>query len=75
MGEMGTIDRALRNATVCATSKVKVIFFTQSQVKQLRKDLPAVDEKLQKILKEREGSSRQREERAAELLTRMGGRA
>ena len=53
IGEMGTIDRALRNATVCATSEVKAVYFTQSQVKQLRKDHPGVDEKLQKILKER----------------------
>jgi CRP/FNR family transcriptional regulator, cyclic AMP receptor protein len=53
VGEMGAIQRGLRNATVLATSKVKVIYFTQSQVKQLRKDIPDLDERLQKILEER----------------------
>lgn len=53
VGEMGAIQRGLRNATVIATSPVKVVFFTQSQVKQLRKDIPDLDERLQKILEER----------------------
>lgn len=53
VGEMGSIQRSLRNATVVATSKVKVVYFTQSQLKQLRKDIPDLDERLQKILEER----------------------
>lgn len=53
VGEMGAIQRGLRNATVIAKGTVEVIYFTQSQVKKLRNDIPDLDERLQKILEER----------------------
>ena len=53
VGETGVVKRGLRNADVVATSPVKAIFFTQDQVKQMRRDLPDLDEKLHELLEER----------------------
>ena len=53
VGETGVVKRGLRNADVVATSPVKAIFFTQDQVKQMRKDLPDLDDKLHQLLEER----------------------
>jgi hypothetical protein len=47
------VKRGLRNADVVATSQVKAIFFTQDQVKRMRKDLPDLDDRLQALLEER----------------------
>jgi CRP-like cAMP-binding protein len=55
VGEAGVVGRGLRNADVVAKSDVKAIFFTQDQVKKMRRDVPALDEKLDKILAERDG--------------------
>ena len=55
VGETGVVGRGLRNADVVATSDVKAIFFTQDQVKKMRKDVPGLDEKLDEILEERDG--------------------
>ena len=55
VGEAGVVGRGLRNADVVAKSDVKAIFFTQDQVKKMRRDVPALDEKLDKILEERDG--------------------
>jgi CRP/FNR family cyclic AMP-dependent transcriptional regulator len=54
VGERGVLKRGLRNATVVATSPVRAIFVTSSQVRQLRQDHPDLDERLQTILDERE---------------------
>jgi CRP-like cAMP-binding protein len=53
VGETGVLKRGLRNADVVATSPVKAIFFTQDQVKQMRKDMPDLDDRLQQLLEER----------------------
>jgi CRP/FNR family transcriptional regulator, cyclic AMP receptor protein len=55
VGETGVVKRGLRNATVVATSPVRVIFFTHTQVKQMRRDLPDLDERLHAILEQRGG--------------------
>jgi CRP/FNR family transcriptional regulator, cyclic AMP receptor protein len=54
VGERGVLKRGLRNATVVATSPVRAIFITSSQVRQLRQDHPDLDERLQGILDERD---------------------
>ncbi|HEX2231883.1 MAG TPA: cyclic nucleotide-binding domain-containing protein [Thermoleophilaceae bacterium] len=53
VGETGVVKRGLRNADVVATSPVKAIYFTQDQMKQMRKDLPDLDDRLHQILEER----------------------
>jgi CRP/FNR family cyclic AMP-dependent transcriptional regulator len=53
VGETGVVKRGLRNADVVATSQVKAIFFTQDQVKQMRQDMPDLDDKLHQLLEER----------------------
>ncbi len=55
VGETGAVGRALRNATVIATSPLRVIFFTQADIDRLRKQIPDLDERLQKLLGERGG--------------------
>ena len=54
VGEVGVVGRGLRNADVVAKSDVKALFFTQDQVKKMRKDVPGLDEKLDEILQERD---------------------
>jgi len=53
VGETGVVKRGLRNATVVATEPVRVIAFTQDQVKKMRKALPELDEQLHDLLEER----------------------
>jgi CRP-like cAMP-binding protein len=53
VGETGVVKRGLRNANVVATSPVRAIFFTQDQVRRMRKDLPDLDDRLQALLEER----------------------
>ena len=55
VGETGVVNRGLRNASVVATKPVKAIFFTHSQVKQMRRDMPELEEKLEKLLEQRGG--------------------
>ena len=55
VGETGVVGRGLRNADVVATNDVTAIFFTQDQVKRMRKNVSEVGEKLERILEEREG--------------------
>lgn len=54
VGETGAVGRALRNATVVATTPVRVIFFTQADIGRLRKTIPDLDDRLQAILRQRE---------------------
>jgi CRP/FNR family transcriptional regulator, cyclic AMP receptor protein len=53
VGETGVVKRGLRNASVVATSPVRAIFFTQDQVKAMRRDLPDLDDRLHEILEQR----------------------
>jgi CRP-like cAMP-binding protein len=55
VGEAGLLKRGLRNADVVATEKVKAIFFTQDQVRALRRDMPDFDERLQQAMEEHGG--------------------
>ena len=55
VGEAGLLKRGLRNADVVATGKVKAIFFTQDQVRALRRDMPDFDERLQKAMEDHGG--------------------
>jgi CRP/FNR family cyclic AMP-dependent transcriptional regulator len=50
VGEAGLLKRGLRNADVVATGPVKAIFFTQDQVRALRREVPGFDERLQKAM-------------------------
>src|ERR671934_2926568 len=47
LGETGVLKRGLRNADVVATSGTRLIFFTHSQVKQMRKESPELGERLE----------------------------
>jgi CRP/FNR family cyclic AMP-dependent transcriptional regulator len=55
VGETGVLNRGLRNADVVATSPVRVVYFTHNQVKQMRKDMPEVGERLETLSQERGG--------------------
>ena len=55
LGETGVLKRGLRNADVVATSGTRLIFFTHSQVKQMRKESPELAERLQAVAEERGG--------------------
>jgi CRP/FNR family cyclic AMP-dependent transcriptional regulator len=53
VGETGAVQRALRNATVRATSPLRLILFTQADIDRVRKEIPDLDEKLHEVLRER----------------------
>jgi CRP-like cAMP-binding protein len=53
VGETGVVQRALRNASVVATSPLRVIFFTQADVGRLSKEIPDLDDRLGAILEQR----------------------
>jgi CRP-like cAMP-binding protein len=55
LGETGVLKRGLRNADVVATTGTQLIFFTHSQVKQMRKESPELAERLQAVAEERGG--------------------
>jgi CRP/FNR family transcriptional regulator, cyclic AMP receptor protein len=55
VGETGVMKRGLRNAEVVATEPVRLIFFTQDQVRKLRRDMPELEQRLQSLLEERGG--------------------
>ena len=55
VGETGLLKRGLRNADVVATSPVQVIFFTHTQVKQMRREMPELGERLESLAEERGG--------------------
>lgn len=55
VGEAGLLKRGLRNADVVAKEKVKVIFFTQDQVRALRRDLPNFSDRLQEQMEKHGG--------------------
>jgi CRP/FNR family cyclic AMP-dependent transcriptional regulator len=53
VGETGVMERALRNATVTATTEVTGIVIAHSDIKELRKEDPDLEQRLQKVLEER----------------------
>jgi CRP/FNR family cyclic AMP-dependent transcriptional regulator len=52
-GEMGLLEQALRNATVTATSPMKVITLTGWDIKRLEKRSPQAVEEIRRVIEER----------------------
>jgi CRP/FNR family transcriptional regulator, cyclic AMP receptor protein len=56
-GEVGVLDDALRNATVTATSRLKLIIVDQLEVQRLREEAPGVYQRIEKLAEDRRGPS------------------
>jgi CRP/FNR family cyclic AMP-dependent transcriptional regulator len=54
IGETGVVGRKLRNATVVATSPLRAALIAHSDIKQVRKEHPELDERLRAVIEERE---------------------
>ncbi len=54
-GEVGMLDDDMRNATVTATSRMKLISMGHFEVKRLKKDAPGVYASIEKLVEERKG--------------------
>jgi CRP/FNR family transcriptional regulator, cyclic AMP receptor protein len=54
VGERGVLRRALRNADVVATTPVRVLYFHRNKIRNLRDDLPEIDERLKALAEQRE---------------------
>jgi CRP/FNR family cyclic AMP-dependent transcriptional regulator len=52
-GEVGMLDDDMRNATVTATSRMKLISMGHFEVKRLKKDAPDVYAKIEALVEER----------------------
>jgi CRP-like cAMP-binding protein len=52
-GEVGVLDDALRNATVIATSPLKLIIMDQLEVQGLRESAPGIYDRIEKLAHER----------------------
>jgi CRP-like cAMP-binding protein len=52
-GEMGLLEQALRNATVTATSPMKVVTLTGWDMKRLEKNSPQAVEEIRRVIEER----------------------
>jgi CRP-like cAMP-binding protein len=52
-GEMGLLEKALRNATVTATSPMKVVTLTGWDMKRLEKNSPQAVEEIRRVIEER----------------------
>jgi CRP/FNR family cyclic AMP-dependent transcriptional regulator len=53
IGETGVVRHALRNATVVATSPLRALVIAHSDIKQVRREHPEFDERLQAVMEER----------------------
>jgi CRP-like cAMP-binding protein len=53
LGEMGTLGKTQRNASVVATSPVRAIVMTAHDVRTLARDLPAIGRPLEQAISER----------------------
>ncbi|MFN2612724.1 MAG: cyclic nucleotide-binding domain-containing protein, partial [Solirubrobacterales bacterium] len=54
-GEVGLLDDALRNATVTATSRLKLIILDQLEVQRLREKAPDIYQRIEKLAEDRRG--------------------
>jgi CRP/FNR family transcriptional regulator, cyclic AMP receptor protein len=54
-GEVGVLDDALRNATVTATSRLKLIIIDQLEVQRLKETAPEIYARIEKLAEERSG--------------------
>ena len=55
-GEVGMLDNDMRNATVTATSRMKLISMGHFEVKRLQKDAPGVYASIEAMVEERKGN-------------------
>ena len=54
-GEVGVLNDALRNATVTATSRLKLIIIDQLEVQRLKETAPGIYARIEKLAEERSG--------------------
>lgn len=54
-GEVGVLDDALRNATVTATSRLKLIIMDQLEVQSLRQEAPKLYARIEELAETRRG--------------------
>jgi CRP-like cAMP-binding protein len=54
-GEAGVLNDAVRNATVTATSRLKLIIMGQFEVQRLKKSAPEIHSRIERLAKERSG--------------------
>jgi CRP/FNR family transcriptional regulator, cyclic AMP receptor protein len=54
-GEVGVLKDALRNATVTATSRLKLIIIDQLEVQRLKETAPEIYARIEKLAEERSG--------------------
>jgi CRP-like cAMP-binding protein len=54
-GEVGVLDDALRNATVTATSRLKLVIMGQLEVQRLKANAPEIYARIEKLAQERRG--------------------
>ena len=52
-GEVGVLNDALRNATVTATSRLKLIIMDQLEVQRLKETAPEIYARIEKLAEER----------------------
>lgn len=52
-GEIGLLERALRNATVTATSEMRLITLTGWDMKRMEKAIPEAVEEVRRVIEER----------------------
>jgi CRP-like cAMP-binding protein len=55
-GETGLIEKEKRNATVRATSPMRLVTLTSWDLRRLQKDAPGAMQKINTVLEERRGS-------------------
>jgi CRP-like cAMP-binding protein len=54
-GEVGVLDDAARNATVTATSRLKLVIMGQLEVQRLKANSPEIYARIEKLAQERRG--------------------
>jgi CRP-like cAMP-binding protein len=54
-GEAGMLDNSMRNATVTATKRTKLISMGHFEVKRLKKDAPEVYRRIEELVEQRGG--------------------
>jgi CRP-like cAMP-binding protein len=54
-GEVGVLNDSLRNATVTATSRLKLIIIDQLEVQRLKETAPEIYARIEKLAEERSG--------------------
>jgi CRP-like cAMP-binding protein len=57
VGEMGVLERSQRNATVVATSPMRLVTLTSWDIRRLRKSAPAAVEHLRGVVAERRATA------------------